>query len=66
MTTSHFVNVAFTFTGVVEVKGAENKQAAIEIVKRDFGICLGDPHTTNDEQVVNWDIETHAAKVEYK
>ena len=55
----HRVKVQFIFDGYFDIV-AHNGQQAREIANRDCGLVMGGSiHTTNDEQVKDWNFPIH-------
>jgi hypothetical protein len=53
------LDASFTFTGTLKIQ-AESLEDALRIAKEDFSVTLGEgASTSNDEQVINWDIGLH-------
>lgn len=55
----HRIKVRYVFDGHYDIR-AENEQDARRIAERDCGLVMGGSiHTSNDEQVVDWDFNMH-------
>jgi len=58
------VDVTFSFSGKVRVRAVDAGEALV-VVQRDLGLVLGgNIHTSNDQQVVNWDFDTHPTQLQ--
>lgn len=53
---TYTMEVKVTFTGTIQVK-ADTKREAREIANRDWGVTINNAHTSNDEHVVDWDMD---------
>lgn len=57
------VPIVYTIRGVIEIK-ADNASEARKIALEDCGVMFGSFHTSNDQKVIDWDInmttERHA------
>ena len=58
------VPIKYTFSGHFEVE-AETIDQARQIVKRDCGVVIENAHTSNDEQVTDWNFDLHPTKYNF-
>lgn len=57
----YIVNTRFTFSGVFEVEADSIKQAR-DIVMNDCGLVMGGSVHATDNNVIDWDFDTHPEK----
>ena len=58
MTTIYAVPVTLTFQATVYFR-ADSQQQAAHIAKQDWSAVLDNAHTSNDQHVLDWDVDTH-------
>ena len=60
MPKKYTIDTKFIFKGTFTVE-AETVEEARDLIERDCGLVLGgDIHTSLDDDVINWDFNTHA------